>query len=382
MLRIALILALAVAPVALAGDLTPPGAPAPTMKTLDQVEPRMPIGPLTTPGDADSVFRINRPGSYYLTGEVFGRAGERGIEIAASDVSIDLMGYTVRGVAGSLEGIRAVIGGANTRVVNGVIRDWDGLGVDLLNGFNLAVSDLMIESNGAGGVALGQNGIATRCVVRNNDGDGLTIVFGGVAESVVSEANTGIGIAIGNDGVVRDSRSNGNLSYGYLGVQSVFDACVATANSDDGFLLIQSRMVDCLALGNSGNGVNGGDNAQVLDSVASGNGLNGILVGRHAMVARNLCERNGSLGVGAGVAVGGIRTTVEGNSAISNDIGIDVNSTNNFIAGNFASGNAVNYTVVADNMCLVVTGALGGAINGDAGGVSPGSTDPNANYAY
>ena len=33
-----------------AGELDPAGAPAPTMKTLEEVEPRIPIGPNTTPG--------------------------------------------------------------------------------------------------------------------------------------------------------------------------------------------------------------------------------------------------------------------------------------------------------------------------------------------
>src|ERR1700722_17008335 len=39
------------------GSLTPPGAPAPTMLTLSQIEPRTPISSLP--------FNITRPGSYY-----------------------------------------------------------------------------------------------------------------------------------------------------------------------------------------------------------------------------------------------------------------------------------------------------------------------------
>ena len=80
---------LCVAAPALAGGLTPPGAPAPTMKTLDEVEPRIPIGPLTTPGDAGSVYRISQPGSYYLTGNLVGQANKCGIEIASSGVSVN-----------------------------------------------------------------------------------------------------------------------------------------------------------------------------------------------------------------------------------------------------------------------------------------------------
>ena len=92
----------------LAGPLDPPAGPvAPTHKTLTEVEPRTPIGPQTTPGDADSVYRIAQPGSYYLVGNLAGQDGKAGIEIATSGVSIDLNGFDVTGSAGSLDGIRS-----------------------------------------------------------------------------------------------------------------------------------------------------------------------------------------------------------------------------------------------------------------------------------
>ena len=94
-LALALVLILQPCPFLLAqGPLTPPGAPAPTMKTLDQIEPRIAINATNTPGDASSLFRIAQPGSYYLTGNITGVAGKDGIEIASSNVTIDLMGFT------------------------------------------------------------------------------------------------------------------------------------------------------------------------------------------------------------------------------------------------------------------------------------------------
>lgn len=43
------------------GSLSPPGAPAPTMKTLNQIESRTPISAATT---------ITQSGSYYLTADI------------------------------------------------------------------------------------------------------------------------------------------------------------------------------------------------------------------------------------------------------------------------------------------------------------------------
>ena len=44
------------------GPLTPPPGPVlPTMKTLDQIEPRTPIDATHTPGDATNQFIISQP---------------------------------------------------------------------------------------------------------------------------------------------------------------------------------------------------------------------------------------------------------------------------------------------------------------------------------
>ena len=79
------------------GSLTPPGAPAPTMKTLTQIEPRTAISSIPT--------TITQSGSYYLTGNLSGVAGQNGITIVASDVTLDLNGFTLTGVPSSIDGI-------------------------------------------------------------------------------------------------------------------------------------------------------------------------------------------------------------------------------------------------------------------------------------
>ncbi len=69
------------------GSLTPPGPPAPMMKTLAQIEPRIPISSLP--------ITITNPGSYYLTANLTGGSGN-GITVSSSGVTIDLNGFTLQ----------------------------------------------------------------------------------------------------------------------------------------------------------------------------------------------------------------------------------------------------------------------------------------------
>src|SRR5437016_303642 len=84
------------------GPLTPPGPPAPTFKTLDQLEPRTPISALPA--------TITASGSYYLTTNLtctLCGGGTNGITITANDVTLDLMGFALDAFGGSGSGVFA-----------------------------------------------------------------------------------------------------------------------------------------------------------------------------------------------------------------------------------------------------------------------------------
>jgi len=117
---------IAAAGVLIAGPLTPPAGPiAPTNKTLQEVEPRIAINATNTPGDADSLFKITQPGSYYLTGNITGVVGKHGIEIVDSGVTLDLMGFDLSGIPamGAFDGVSVTnFSLTNITIRNGSVR--------------------------------------------------------------------------------------------------------------------------------------------------------------------------------------------------------------------------------------------------------------------
>jgi hypothetical protein len=107
------------------GSLTPPAAPAPTQRTLAQVETRTPVQ-AGAPGiyaTAGGGFQIINSGSYYLTGNLEITSGF-GIAINAGDVTLDLNGFTISSTEAkpTSYGIVLSLGKANITIRNGHIR--------------------------------------------------------------------------------------------------------------------------------------------------------------------------------------------------------------------------------------------------------------------
>jgi hypothetical protein len=165
------------------GSLTPPGAPAPTMKTLQQVEPRVPIS--TAP------FTISQPGSYYLTTNLTVSGGDA-ITIAANGVTLDLNGFTIASTTNPASGTAVLIDGGlqDITIQNGHIRGGvtnNGSGVFSGPGFgygiyysgsdlqNVRVSGVSVSGCQYHGIYVGNSGSTAveNCVVRTVGGAGI-----------------------------------------------------------------------------------------------------------------------------------------------------------------------------------------------------------------
>lgn len=331
---------------AAAGPLNPPPGPiTSTGKTLVEVEPRIAINAANTPGDASSVFRITQPGSYYLTGNVTGIAGRSGIVIDASNVSLDLMGFAMIGVAGSIHGITHAGNRENIMVRNGAVSEWGQSGISFLPGgstlTNAVIENIIVSKCASDAIRVNNNTRICACIVQNNFAVGVTTGDSCVVERCLVRSNIGNGIEVGTT----------------------------------------SRVSDCIARVNF-TGISVGEGSLVKDCIARLNASNGIRVTDACTVVGCLCDVNSGGLNPAGILVSGPRCRIEANSCMRNGRGIRVLSTDCFIARNTCSGNGTNWDIAAGNKCLVINGVTAGAINGNSGGVSPGSSDPNANYTY
>lgn len=203
-----------------AGPLDPPSGPvASTMKTLDEVEPRIVINETNTPGDDDSLFRITAPGSYYLesgalvlplvSGKVIG------IEVAADDVTIDLNGFTITGGMNATAGI-SVDGPSWTglRVHDGTITGFaDGILMEITNEYT-TLTGLRVYGNTQRGIRVGRFAAIERCLVSDNGTIGIQSDGGTRIDACVVTNNGGVGVDLGPFSVVDGCTVSGNGGHG------------------------------------------------------------------------------------------------------------------------------------------------------------------------
>jgi parallel beta-helix repeat protein len=276
------------------GNLTPPGAPAPLFRTLTQVEPRTPISSLP--------FTITAAGSYYFTTNLTGVAGSNGIVVGADNVTLDLRGFALTGVASSLNGI--ITSNQNLAVRDGTIRNWGSNGLQAVRA---------------------RNSLFERLRVSNNQGNGLQ-----------------------------------------AGPASVVTACVAFSNTLDGFQTGDGCVVrDCTASVNQRSGIVIGEKCLLVHSVAASNDVHGIVAVGGCVVLENLSVANGASGTtnAAGIFVAGVGgARIEGNNLFTNlTMGIRLLGGGNLVIRNSARMHATNYVIPAGN-AFGPTNAVSGVI--------------------
>lgn len=374
------------------GNLPPPGAPSPTMKSLDQIEPRVVVNAINTPGNVTNTFIINAPGSYYLTGNTIGAAGKHGISILTNDVTLDLNGFAlISGGGGAFRGINVPAGQTNICIRNGTVKGWTDGGVRTDFATCTIVEKLRLSDNvGATGLALG-NGLAKDCVATGN-ATGFVIGNGAQIKDSTATANT-TGFSTGDRAMLNNCIATVNTQYGFNCTSYVtMTDCTSSRNGLYGIVVAGScSLTRCSATRNDIDGVSAGSGCTIADCTAGVNGYDGFRVGTGSSVRNCTAQSNGSAGVGVdgscylsgntcdansrGIYAGGSGNRIDGNSCTGNTLhGFSINLDHNIIIRNTARGNGVNYSIPAGN-------ASGPIVDMTAGGTIS-STSPWANFSY
>jgi hypothetical protein len=394
-----------------AGDLDPPAGPVgPTMKRLDEIEARTPVGPDTTPGASNAVFVISQPGSYYLTGNIAGEAGKHGVLINSADVTLDLNGFALIGVADSLSAVQ--VSGNRAAIRNGSISGWG------VSGVNSGSSGLVLEhlrswENASRGITIGNNAIVAHCSVFGNGDIGIRVGGGSAVRDCVARQNGSHGVAALEGSAVTGCATRGNGGNGIdLGPGAVVTNCTAVSNIGGGVIcetsasVLQSTAQDnngdgirigqinaenrpgliaqCLAKGNGGDGVVLNSGGHARGNVCTNNGAQGLYFAGYCLIEGNTCDRNAQFGIYADAAP--TRGRVINNDCTANSRGIVLVNTQCIVWGNTAAANpSDNYELQGGNrfgpiINLAAVTPVG--VGGSSGPSTLATTDPWANFAY
>lgn len=303
-----------------AGSLDPPAGPIqPTMKSLGAMEPSTTITSLP--------FTIVTSGYYTLCSDLTGQDGSHGIEILASDVTVDLRGFTLIGGPDTLCGIYCEGGATDISIRNGRMRDWNGCGIDASEATKLTITEVVSCGNGSSGIAI-QSGIIDRCS---------------------ADSNGGSGIVCGGTSVISNSRAQNNGQDGINGGSfTVVHHSSCVGNGEDGIDIFQRGNVShCDTSANGGAGIKL-QYAGVVKNCTADFNSDGILLagpGGGCLVVENECSNNS----GAGVNVLSDVNRVERNHLIANEFGYYLFGVGNFTAGNTCFSNAFNNPSIPGN---------------------------------
>lgn len=412
--------ALALVPIAyvVAGPLTPPSGPiTSTYKTLTEVEPRTILNATNTPGDADSRLRISSSGSYYLVGALTAGTGLAAIEIDASNVTLDLNGFFVRGASGT-DTIRVVADRQNVTIRNGTVATGGGAGINAAGASRVVIDNVTVSGHTGNGIVVGnfarvtnsavstcaigfvtgENSIVSHCTADSNSSHGFDVAQGStiVACTAADNAGRGIyhrgrgsvteshainngqeGIRTENTGTVENCTSSINGGRGiFCSLNSNIRGCSTWQNGSDGIVAgNHSVIANCNSTNNTGVGIQAGANSSIIDNISSSNTSHGIAISGAAYVARNNCSSNGfSTANGAGIRSTGGNSRIEDNNCTSNSpLGIEVTGAGNIIVRNSCRGNTTNYSISASSSAGTIINVAGVAIT---------TTNSFANFSY
>ncbi|MCW1914150.1 right-handed parallel beta-helix repeat-containing protein [Luteolibacter sp. GHJ8] len=299
------------------------GNPQPAMKTLHQVEPRIPLAGGTI------AHVISQPGSYYLTANISQSGTSNGITVNAQNVTLDLNGFAIIGNGTGFSICGILVTANHFTVMNGSLRGWSGFGLQA-NGESNRVENIRSHDNPGSGMYTGKNAWIHGCQFRNNTASGMgagdnsvvrncnavgngfkSIVLGAncLAEACITSGGFS-GIEMGDGGTVRFCSAAGADAIGIATEDNgTVSDCSVEGSTGTGFGLRTmhgSKVERCRVTGSTvSNGIGTGNSSIVTDClVKSCSGTFGIKTGTDCMVTGcQVSENSSTVNESGGISV-------------------------------------------------------------------------------
>jgi hypothetical protein len=374
------------------GPLTPSGPPAPAMKTLQQIEPRIDlqrtVNPLPT--DANTEIIVDQPGSYYLSANLVVTKAT-GIYVTAPGVTIDLNGFQItRSGATGGQGIN--VGAPRCTIRDGNITGFSNaiasafMGVPscsvlrvsancgIVVGSGWLIQDCAVSGAGSLGISVGTGCTVRNCVI-TSVGSGGFFEFGifaanyctiegcsvydqkGTAGIFAQGGSTITHCTVGGSNVVHGIRAD---SGGTIARCTVSDLTNAAATSGGIWINGPGNVTGCTVRnvqstngtfnGGTGFGIAVAGAGTVEECSVQGNKGDGVRGAANSLIQKNLCTENGNGATSGGIHVTGSGNRIESNNLVSNNAnGVLCDSAGNLIIKNSSRGGSQAFNIAPGN---------------------------------
>jgi hypothetical protein len=343
-----------------AGELNPASAPGSTMKTLDEVEPRIPID------KGDLPLTINKSGSYYLTESViFDKDVPAAIAVEADNVTIDLCGFTLRGTYDCDYGIycgeyKCV------KVCNGIVRTFKRGQVHLLGNYSTIKN--ITAGDGLTSLRVEYNAKIESCRVYYPDETGIKTASNSIVQGCIVVDSYKPNCQVGIDCDVSCNIINCNVRYvankgiSLAGHGSIVGCVVAESDNYGIWSGSGSRVSGCVVY-SSPTGIRAEEKGLIESCVVDASTSYGIYCGYKTLITGNRV-RGGFVGIGGlsnntiiDNSINGsttaiqfeIKNIIEHNAIIDASIGIDMVSSGNLYLLNRIDASTADFKNESDD---------------------------------